>query len=58
MSDMPQDPFIPDDLSQFGQGAYNFYASLKNAGFTEEQALDLTKTIVINMLMNALKVAS
>jgi len=54
---MPQDPFLPDDLSQFGQGAYNFYASLRNAGFTEDQSMDLTKTIIINMLVTAMKAA-
>lgn len=56
MSDsLPQDPFLPDDLSAFGRGAYNFYAALVQAGFTEPQALDLTKTIVLNMLLSVMK---
>ena len=54
MEHMPPDPFMPDDMANFGQGAYSFYASLKAAGFTEGQAIEMTKAIVVSMITTAM----
>lgn len=53
MTEMPQDPFIPGDFTALGQGAYNLFAALAQAGFTDAYALELTARVTVALLLNA-----
>jgi hypothetical protein len=52
---MPDDPFIPADFTAMGTGAYNMFAALVQAGFSEAYALELTARVTVALLLNSLQ---
>lgn len=51
--EMPADPFLPENMGNFGNAFYNLYAGLVQGGFSEAYALDLVKGVLIAMMLSA-----
>ena len=55
MNEMPPDPFLNTDLLSMAKSAFEMYSAYVVAGFTLDQALQITISIVTTMLTNAQK---
>jgi hypothetical protein len=50
MGDLPPDPFVPEGIASAMKGMYEMYASAKNAGFSDQQAMHIVITMLTSML--------
>lgn len=50
MSDIPNDPFVPEDAQDLMTGLNTLYVAALRAGFPEQRAFELINNLFINQM--------